>query len=163
MLKKGLTLIEVVVSVGIFATLAIVGSLLLIATLRGAKKAQAVALVRGEAANALGVMTSFFRFADDITACAADGSSVTMVAAGRQTVFACLTSGQDMYLASNSARLTSPAVKLNSCASVFACDAPAPLTRSVIIKFGLARAGTGLPIESTAAVNFESQVVLRNE
>ena len=68
-----------------------------------------------------------------------------------------------MYLASNSARLTSNAVKVANCSGVFVCDAAVPDVATVTVKFGLTRAGSGEALESAAAVNFNSQVGLRNK
>lgn len=162
---RGFTLIEVVIAVGLFATLAIAGNLLLIGTLRGAKKAQAVAVVRSEGSYALGVITDLVRYSRQVIGCSADGASLTVTdLRGQPATLTCMTNGSDAYLASNSARLTSTAVTLAACTGVFSCDVPVPNTRAVTISFSLRRSGSaGLPLEATADINFTSQVQLRND
>lgn len=150
-MRKAFTLIEMVVGIGVFAAVILMGTMMMVATLRASKKAAAVALVRNEGANALGVMTSFIRYADSVTC---TPTSVTIKTNSQDTViFACTTD----YLASNSARLTSANVKVGDC-GIFTCG-----TNSVGIKFSLSKAGTSTLVETTAASTFETTVVLRNK
>lgn len=151
---------EVVVAVGVFAILAVMGSLLLFGTLRGAKKAAAVVLVRNQGAYAMGVMTASLRFTTSVGECLGNRVTFASGTSGNGS-FSCETSGQDKYLASSSGRLTSPAVAVVDCSNVFRCDAPPPQSKSVTIVFGLTRSAATLP-EETARVDFESQVGLRN-
>ena len=159
-MKKAFTLIEVIVAIGVFAVLTVILSLLLAGTLRGSKKAAATILVRGEGAYAIESMAAQLRFAKSITSCTG-GSSVTVkTQVGADLTFSCLSSGDDVYLASNSARLTTANVKITNCAGVFTC--PADL-RAVRITFGLQKTGSNLPLEGTASIDFDTEVGLRNK
>lgn len=161
-MSKGFTLIEVVVAIGVFAVLATVGSVLLFSILRGSKKAAAVAAVRTEGAQVMAALTSHLRFARQVNACT--GSLITFTTVDNTSLtFSCLTTGSppNTFLASNSARLTSEAVNLTSCAAVFSCAPAAPLTQTVNIKFSLTRSGATVA-EGTASVDFQSEVGLRN-
>lgn len=158
-MKKAFTLIEVIVAIGVFAVLSVILSLLLAGTLRGSKKAAATILVRGEGAYAMESMAAQLRFAKSVTSCTG-GSSVTVkTQVGADLIFSCLTSGEDVYLASNSARLTTANVKIANCAGVFTCPDP----RAVHITFSLQKAGLNLPLEGTASINFDTEVGLRNK
>ena len=161
-MSKAFTLIEVVVAIGVFALLATVGTVLLFSILRGSKKAAAAVLVRTEGAQAMAALTSHLRFARQVDTCT--GSLITLTTVDNtKLTFSCLTAGSppNTYLASNSARLTSAAVNLTGCAAVFSCAPAAPLTQTVNIKFSLTRSGATVA-ESTASVDFQSQVGLRN-
>ena len=157
----GFTLIEVIVAIGVFAVLSVMLSLLLAGTLRGSKKAAALILVRGEGAYAIESMAAQLRFAKSVTSCSTTGGTSVIVKtqAGEDLTFSCLSSGTDVYLASNSARLTTANVKITSCASVFTCSDP----WVVHVTFGLQKAGSNLPLEGTANINFDTEVGLRNK
>lgn len=157
---KGFTLIETVLAVGIFAMVSVAGGLLLFSTLRGAKKAAAVIAVRSQGANAIGTMTQLLRYATEITSCSGSQLAFT-VPDGSKGVFSCQKADEDVYLASGSGRLTSPAVQIVDCNTVFTCTPAAPETKNVSINFGLVKANSTF-IEDSARINFESQVGLRN-
>lgn len=156
--RGGFTLIEVVVAIGVFAVLSIITSLLLVGALRGSKKAAASILVRGQGAYAIESMASQIRFAKSIVDCTAGNSISVKTQTDVNLTFACLQSGSDTYLASNSARLTSNTVQVVTCANVFTCPSP----ESVHINFSLQRGTTGQPLEGTAKIDFDTEVVLRN-
>lgn len=149
MSKKGFTLVETVVAVGIFAILATIGSLLLFGTLRGAKKSSAISLVRTEGVFAMDSMTSSLRYAHEITGCSA--TSITF----DDITYTC----DGGEIASNSARLTSARVNVDTC--VITCTPTPPKTKTVDISFTLSRKDANTILE-TAIVPFTSQVVLRN-
>lgn len=153
-MHKGFTLIETVVGVGIFSVVIIMGTLMMVSTIRASKKASAVALIRNEGTNALNIMTSYIRYASALTCTSA--SSITIIpSSGNQFDFTC--SGNT--IASNSASLTSSSVKVSSCDIFSNCVA----NTSVDIYFFLTKTGTSLPIEQTASSDFGTTVVLRNK
>jgi len=157
-MKRGFTLIEVVVAIGIFAVLMVGTSLLLVSTLRGAKKAAAQIAVRSEGAWAMDLMSSTLRFSQRVTSCTTGTGISVQLGDGSNVTFACQGSSPDYYLASGSGRLTSTNVALVSCANVFVC----PDTKTIKIQFGLLKAGTNLQIENTSQINFDSEIRLRN-
>ncbi len=159
-MKRGFTLIEVVVAMGIFAILMVGTSLLLISTLRGAKKAASQITVRSEGARIMDVLASTLRFSNSITGCSpVRGASVSATLYdGSPINFKCTVSGTDLYLASGSGRLTSTGVTVSSCSNVFVC----PDSKTILIRFGLQKAGTSLQTEGTSRIDFDAEVRLRN-
>lgn len=95
--NKGFTLIEVVIAIGIFAVLMVGTSLLLVGTLRGAKKASAQIAVRSEGAWAMNTITSTLRYAQRITSCSSSSVSAQL-SDGSNISFSCIQSGSDTYL-----------------------------------------------------------------
>lgn len=155
---KGFTLVEMVVGVGIFSVVIIMGTLMMVSTIRASKKASAVALVRNEGSSALNIMTSYIRYASSATCDSATSVSISP-ASGNQFSFTCINVGNNgSYIASNSAVLTSTNVKVTSC--TFTCGSTPPL---VNIYFSLAKVGTSLPVEQSATSDFGTTVVLRNK
>lgn len=154
-MEKGFTLIETVVGVGIFSVVIIMGTLMMVSTIRASKKASAVALIRNEGTNALNIMTSYIRYASALDCTSAPSSITITPSSGNQFDFTC--SGNT--IASNSASLTSSSVKVSSCDIFSNCVA----NTSVDIYFFLTKTGTSLPIEQTASSDFGTTVVLRNK
>lgn len=156
MMKKAFTLIEVVVAMGVFAVLMVATSLLLISTLRGAKKSGAQISVRTEGARIMDVISSSLRYAQ-ISSCS--GSSITaQLLDGSSVTYSCQTNGSDNYFASGSSRLMSTNVVVVDCTNVFSC----PDAKTVQVTYGLQRAGTNLTVEATGRIDFDSQIRLRN-
>lgn len=153
-MHKGFTLIETVVGVGIFSVVIIMGTLMMVSTIRASKKASAVALIRNEGTSALNIMTSYIRYASALDCTSASSITITP-SSGNQFDFTC--SGNT--IASNSASLTSSSVKVSSCDIFSNCVA----NTSVDIYFSLTKTGTSLPIEQTASSDFGTTVVLRNK
>lgn len=158
--KSGFTLIETVLAVGVFAMVAVSGGLLLFSTLRGAKKAAAVIIVRSQGANAIGTMTQLLRYAVEVTSCSGSQLAFTAID-GSKGVFRCQNVNGDTYLASGSGRLTSPAVQILDCNTVFTCIPDAPATKNVSINFSLKRANA-FSTDQFSQINFDSQIGLRN-
>lgn len=168
-MRTGFTLIEVVVAVGVFALLAVIGSSLLFNILRGSKKAAAISSIRSEGAVVMDALNSHLRFARSIDACSSSSVQVTTVNDNTLT-FACLADAANglNYIASGSARLTTPVVTVTNC-NVFTCcsgaDCTAPYTdklNKVKINFILSRKGAVMT-EDTASMVFSSEVGLRNQ
>lgn len=161
-MQKGFTLVEMVVSIGIFSVVIIMGTLMMVSTIRASKKASAVALVRNEGTSALNIMTSYIRYASAAT-CTSTSSITITPSNGGQIIFNCGTvDNVNYYIASNSARLTSGNVNVSSC-SIFPNCEPNTSVTSIDIYFSLTKTGTSLPIEQTASSDFGTTVVLRNK
>ncbi|KKS32529.1 MAG: hypothetical protein UU93_C0006G0008 [Candidatus Amesbacteria bacterium GW2011_GWA2_42_12] len=158
-MHKAFTLVETVVSIGIFSVVIIMGTLMMVATLRASKKASAVALIRNEGSSALNIMTSYIRYASALDCTSAPSSISITPSNGDQIIFDCKTLNNINYIASNSASLTSSNVKVSSC-DIFPNCVP---NTSVDIYFSLIKTGTSLPIEQTASSDFGTTVVLRNK
>lgn len=120
-MRAGFTLIEAMVSIAVFAILAVVASTLLLGVLRGTLKAAALNQVRSEGAYAVETMAKSIRFASSVSRC--DGSGIQFKPRANdivETIYSC--TGGGGYIASNGARLTSPKVQVTSCSFECAGD-----------------------------------------
>lgn len=151
-MKKGFTLIETVVAIGVFAMLSVIGSTLLFGILRGSKKAAAVLAVRTEGANILNGITQTLRFAEEIVNC--QSNSITFISQFKsQIVYNCGVT----TIASGSANLNTIPVKDTSCSIV--CPLPSGITEIRKAKY----VDIGFTLKSSQAeIPFKTQVVLRN-
>lgn len=123
---KGMSLLEILVVVAVFAILAILTTRAVLLTLKGSKKSESTARVRGNVDYSLAVMERNLRNADFITNCTA--STISYVDEEGDPASFSYTSTEG-YIASGSARLTSSEVNVTSC--VFTCSGD-PI-RSVVI------------------------------
>ena len=152
--KRGFTLLEVLVVVGLFGILVVALTGIFLATLRGNAKTRAMALVRQEGDHVLAVVTRQIRGGKAIKNCYDNLLRVTD-AQGNLAEFSCSTSPEGGYLALGEERLTSENVVVNDCA--FSCG----LTfRQVNIDFTLTNARAG-NVAETATARFRTQVTLR--
>ncbi len=118
-MKKGMSLLEILVAVTIFAILGVVITRSVILTLRGSKKSEDVVKVRENISYAFSVIERQLRNADSIIEC----PNITTPSVldykdqlGAASTFSCVGIGSaDSYIASGSARLTSSGVVLESC------------------------------------------------
>jgi len=150
-MKKGFSLIEILVGLGLFAVLGTVSSVMLLSTLRGARKAAAINIAKNEGQYALNAMAQTTRFAK---ACSSTATSLTLTKTDDTTVIYNLASG---VIVSGSANLTSEKVVATACGgTMFTCSG-----RSVNICFNIDTPGTPDVTES-AGILFKTTVVLRN-
>ncbi|MFC1625461.1 type II secretion system protein J [Patescibacteria group bacterium] len=115
---KGLSLIEVLVVVGVFAILSVIITRSVFLTLRGSAKSETQVKVRENINYALSVMERGIRNADSIADCPNPDTKVLNYtdSFGVNASFSCVGIGEDdSYIASSSARLTSSEIKINSC------------------------------------------------
>jgi prepilin-type N-terminal cleavage/methylation domain-containing protein len=120
-MKKGVSLIEMLVVVAIFAVLGILISRVILTTLRGSNKSNSLVKVRENLDYALAVMERQIRNADSVTTCPNPDHSRIDYRDGRGTAtfFSCANIGPAGYVASGSARLTSSEIGITSCS--FSC------------------------------------------
>lgn len=119
---KGISFIEILVVVAVFAVLGILVSRITILTLRGSNKSDAVVKVRENIDYAIAIMERNIRNADKVEPCPnSDQTRIDYIAdVGGATSFSCVGMGtENSYIASGSARLTGTDVKINSCS--FSC------------------------------------------
>jgi prepilin-type N-terminal cleavage/methylation domain-containing protein len=111
---KGLSLIEILIVISIFAVIGILSTRSIFLTLRGARKSESQVKVRENLNFALAVVERQIRNAEDVN-CTASTTALTYTALeGVQSTFTC-TAGADKYLASGAGRLTSTEITLTTC------------------------------------------------
>lgn len=171
--KSGLTLIELLVSLGIFAIIAVMGSNLFFSILKGAVKSRIIQEVKQNGDYAISVMERMIRNAVSLDEC--DPNNLYVVITNpdmdkRQTRFefcddldliasrsGLLAEGE--FLVCDKARLTSNKVKLVS--GSFTCS-PSENPNKVVIQFTLKQAQEVARPEEETSVDFKTSVVLRN-
>lgn len=170
--KSGYTLIEMLVVVGIFGIIAVVGSMTFLYLLKGATKTKTVSVVKQNGEYAMGVMERTIRnavgFEEIIKGEEGLYSSITLHNPDGvpPTVFSCGDSDGDGYndIASNGANLLGGEVEVEDAGCLIfnvRRDEFGIEPDVVIIDFTLNRVGGTRP-EEQASVHFRTTVVLRN-
>lgn len=161
-IESGISLIEILVVVTVFAVLGVMVSSSLVLTIQGTKKSESLIRVRENLNYSLAVVERNIRNANEILECPnSDTSKITYLDKnGVSASFSCVGVGQsDSYIASGSARLTSNTIKITSC--TFTCTQadlsnPPSVTVNVAVQDASA---TGVQGSSVTA---ESKIYLRN-
>jgi len=131
-MQKGISLLEILVAVAIFAVLGVMVTRSIALTLRGSKKSELTLKVRENISYSLSVIERQLRNADSITSCNDDMRVVYIDSFGNSGSFSCEgMDGGDAYIASGSARLTSNEVKITKC--TFNCTSSDPPAVNVSI------------------------------
>lgn len=133
-MKKGFTLIETLVSLGILAILSGIIMTIIFVVLRSSDKIEKIKEIKQNGETVSSVMTDFIRQADSID-CSGVPDQLGVEMNGESTVFQC--SGD--RIASNSAYLTSSEVSCDSLEKpmVFGCDIGGGNTSLVSFSFTL--------------------------
>ena len=150
-MNKGISLLEILVAVAVFAILGVIVTQSIILTLRGSKKSESQVRARENLSYALSVIERQLRNADSITSCNA-GTVAYKDSQGVSSTFSCV-SGADSYVASSSARLTSNEVLINTC--LFTCDlisSPPSVTISLEATEASATGIEGAQVSSSAKI-----------
>jgi len=136
--QKGISLLEILVVVSIFAVLGVVTTRAVLLTLQGSKKSEAIVRVRENLNYSLGIIERQIRNADKIDEC--PNASPNLVSLtdqeGVTTTFSCVNVGSaDGYIASASARLTNDTINVTACS--FTCSSgssvnPPAITVSIV-------------------------------
>lgn len=159
-MKKGFSLVEMLVGLGLFAILGTVSTVMLLSAMRGARKAAAINIVKNEGQYALNAITQTARFAR-LAECTA-GPTLTLTRADDTTAVYSLT-GE--VITGGGGNLTSTKVTVTECAGgMFACNG-----RTVQVCFNIDTAGAADVTESVeevpaagSGIMFKTSVVLRN-
>ncbi|MBI4157835.1 hypothetical protein HY502_03230 [Candidatus Woesebacteria bacterium] len=120
--KKGVSLFEIVIVVGIFAVVALLTTRSTFLTLRGSRKSDSQIKLKENIEYALSIVERQLRNSNLVTS-ACDGSSLTRIdyadSQGTAGFFSCVSIGPTSgYIASGSARLTSSEISITSCSFV---------------------------------------------
>lgn len=160
-LKSGLSLIEILVVMTIFAILGIIISSSVALTILGTKKSEALTRVRENVNYSLTIVERNLRNAGSITDCSDPNTLTYIDQYGQETSFSCQNiGGDDSYIASGSARLTSSAIKIVSCS--FTCEYPPDLTQAPMVSINVAAKDLLLSGSQSASISAQTKVYLRN-
>jgi prepilin-type N-terminal cleavage/methylation domain-containing protein len=157
---SGMSLIEILIVVGIFAVLGILTTRAVILTVGGGKKSENLIKVRENVNYSLGVIERQLRNADSITDC--DNSNTRRIdyldQRGFATYFACTGIGASTvgYVASGSARLTADAVDITNCS--FTCQDGTPRSIKIVLEAQESQAIGA----ANSVVSASTEVFLRN-
>jgi len=175
----GFTLIEILVVVGILGIITVVSSTMFFTVFKGSGKTKALTKVKENGDYALSVMERLIRDSQEVITnsdnkvCESGMNKIKLKRIdGTLIEFACLEEGTaNGRIASNSARLTSDEVKLDSCSFDCGCPAAYPnctsegakfFPKTVTIKFTLSQVAATVRPEEQAIVNFQITVNTRN-
>lgn len=115
MKEDGMSLIEILIVVTIFAILGIITTRAIFLTLQGSKKSESTVKVRENLNYSLGVIERQLRNANSVVDCSANVINYTDQN-GNPASFSCVNTGSaNSYIASGSARLTGDSVNIISC------------------------------------------------
>lgn len=136
--NKGISLIEILVVVSIFAILGIITARSVLLTIQGSKKTESTVRVRENLSYAMGVIERNIRNANKISTCPNPSPSLLTYVdtQGATTTFSCINIGStNGYVASGSASLTSSTVNVTACSFVCALgDSGKPPSVTVTIQ-----------------------------
>lgn len=155
-MNKGMSLIEILVVITIFAIMGVVITRAVILTVGGSKKSESIVKVRENLNYAMGVIERQMRNADSVLTCPnSDTATIDYIDQyGMAASFSC---GTD-YVASGSAKLTNIDIKVTSCS--FVCTLGSGSPDSVKVSF-VAKDKNAVGIQNSS-VSVESQISLRN-
>lgn len=159
--NSGLSLVEILIVITIFAVIGILSTRSVFLTLRGAKKSDSLVRVRENVNNALSVIERQIRNSEKIT-CPSNGATLSYVSLeGTNTNFSCQSIGIDGYISSGSAsiRLTSSDISITSCSitcSKSSLNVPPLVTVAIT-----AEDKTSTSVEK-GSITTETQIVGRN-
>jgi prepilin-type N-terminal cleavage/methylation domain-containing protein len=160
MMKKGFSLIEILVVLAVFSLLAIVSTEAILLTLKGTRKADTSIRVRENLGFAIASLERQIHNAQSASPCPnSDTSSINIEdQLGTLTAYTCTNVGPSGYVASGSARLTSDNISVTNCS--FTCTpATSSVPQSITIDLS-ARDSTALGSENTQ-VTTTTKVYLR--
>lgn len=166
-MKKGFTLIEILVVVGILGLIAVIGTNMFFSILKGETKTRVLAEVKQNGNYALSVMGRMIRNAKEITSCTSNMQTITIKNPDREETTFDLSGTR---IASRSALgtgyLTSDKVRIDKTDPVnkpyrFDCTAVTGSPAVITIRFTLSQPGVATRPEEQATVDFKTTVSLR--
>jgi prepilin-type N-terminal cleavage/methylation domain-containing protein len=160
--NRGVSLIEIIVVVGIFAILAIISTRAVLLSLMGSKKSTTALMVRENVNYALGVIERQLRNAESVNPCPNSEPYDVLNyvdSLGQASSFSCLNIGGEGYVASGSARLTSDEVAITACS--FVCSlSSSGLPPAVTIDFSAANS-QGSSAKESSQITATTKIYLR--
>jgi len=177
--QRGFTLIEILVVVGILAIIAVISSNMFFTVFKSSGKTKVLTKVKENGDYALSVMERLIRDSQEVVIntdnkiCESGMNYLKFKRTDGSTIeFGCLEEGTaNGRIASNSARLTSSEVKVDSCSFDCSCPVAYPnctsegtkfYPKTITIKFILSQIGATVRPEEEAIINFQTTVSTRN-
>jgi prepilin-type N-terminal cleavage/methylation domain-containing protein len=164
MTEKGMSLLEILVVITIFAVLGILVTQSVVLTLQGSKKSESMVHARENLDYSLSIIERQVRGASSVSPCT--GSAVSTISYldqnGNSGSFSCINTGAaNSYIASGAAnlRLTTDAVKVTSCS--FVCT-PGTMTNPALVTVDVALKEASASGIQSANVSASTQIYLRN-
>jgi prepilin-type N-terminal cleavage/methylation domain-containing protein len=167
-LRNGFTLVELLVVIGVFATVSSIIVLILFSTLRASKKSDTLIELKQNGNSAISQISKSVRYAkslDNPDQCSpsvvVNSRKITSVQDDAQTTYACV-GGSSPTIASNGASLIgTDDIRVSSC--IFMCTQSNPNDPPVIsLNFTLTSKNSGGGIESSGSVPFKTSIIMRN-
>lgn len=158
---KGLSLIEILIVISVFAIIGILSSTSLFLTLRNAKKSESLVKVKENLNYSLAVIERQIRNSEKVDCTTSTNSVLNYIALeGVQSSFSCkpAVAGNTAYIASGSARLTPSNISVSSCA--FTCTETSNNPPSVKVSLTFEDAVSTAP--EKASITTETEIVTRN-
>jgi len=170
--KKGISLVELIIGMGLFALVSVTANTLLFGSLRSSRKALVVSEVKNEGAYALNAMVAQIRYAKSLISCsnsdiqliAQDGLPLRYLFDTAPLVdrIASISAMPPLYNRSEALTSTKIAVSTTGCpgARMFTC--PPVGQKTVGICFSAESATATGPSDRAGNIMFQSQATLRN-
>jgi len=154
--KNGFSLIEMLVTVGIFASLAVLVGVLVTNSMHATKKSDSAYKVRSELENALAIMERSLRSAKQSSVNCPSNRMVNFITeAGTNGSFSCSISSDIFILKSGSVNLTGDNINLTKCS--FVCN-----TTTGVVTVELEAKAKGATGTEGTVVSVKQRIVLRN-
>lgn len=160
--NSGMSLLEILVVITIFAILGIIVTRSVVLSIGGSRKSESVIKVRENLSYSLAIIERQIRNANSVSQCPnADPTRIDYKDQnGNSAYFSCVNlDGTDPYIASGSARLTSDTIKITRCS--FTCVA-ATSTNPALVDISLEAEDAGATGLQNATVSTATQIYLRN-
>lgn len=159
---KGLSLIEIMIVITIFAVIGLLSSRSIFLTIRGAKKSDSLIRVRENVNYSLSVIERQIRNAQEITCPNPSTLRVDYLPSDslQESSFSCLSVGPtNGYIASGSARLTSNDISITACS--FSCI-QTDINTPPVVNVSISAQDTVSQSVEKGSVSIETQITLRN-
>lgn len=160
-ISRGLSLVEILVVVSIFAVLGVLVTRSVILTLQGSKKSESLVSVRENLDYAMNIIERQVRNANSVDCVNSTATNLAyMDSEGDVSNFSCIGLGNiDSYIASRSARLTSDNVYISGC--TFSCKAGTS-TDQPYVDVNLKAQSSTITGAQGSAVTTATRIYLRN-
>lgn len=158
---SGMSLVEILITISVFAILGILTTRAVITTLKGARKSDSQTTVKENINYAFSIMERQIRSAENISPCPnPDTTTISYTSLeGELSTFSCNLTADTGYIASGSARLTSTDVVVTSCSiSCVQEKSNYPPTVSISIS----AIGANSSGSEAGAVTMKTEIVGRN-